>query len=340
MEKDKELQNLDEYVKLSEFTNVEIGLAAAKTINNALEQVMDKIGEIFSPVTHALLLIDKETEKLYYKLVKGKSADKLANHKIPKGEGLASWVVEKKLPDFIEDAKSDPRSSKNIEKLTDYEIKSIIAVPLEVTDKTIGVFQLINKADEGTYSVDDLNIMKTIVEYASLAIEKVYYLSAMKDLDNVDSLTGIYKRSYFDNQFEKEVARTKRYNNPLSMLIVNVNDLNAINDEHGHEAGDQILKNLAAILKGVVRRVDIVARYSGDEFTILLPQTSKGNAEIVRERIQRDINKGSKKGPVPYSVSIGLGSAGAKAAGSLIDKAEKDLQKQKPTKEEAPKKKR
>jgi diguanylate cyclase (GGDEF)-like protein len=340
MEKDKDLKNLDEYVQLSDFTNMEIGVAAAKTINEAMEQVMDKIGEIFSPVTHAFLLIDKETEKLYFKFVQGKCADKLADHKIAENEGLAGWVLENKKPDFIEDASKDSRLSKSIDKLTDFEIKSMIAVPLEVTEKTIGVFQLINKTEEGTYTADDLNIMKTIVEYASMAIEKVYYLSAMKDLDNVDSLTGVYKRSYFESQFEKEEERAKRYNNPLSMFIVNIDDFKTINDDYGHESGDQILKDLAVILKNSVRRVDIVARYGGDEFVILLPQTSKGNAELVRERIEKDISKGSKKGSVPYSVSIGLGSAGAKAAGSVIEKAEKDLQKQKKSKEETSKKKR
>jgi len=340
MEKDKDLKNIDEYVKLSDFTNVELGIAAAKTINEAMEQVMDKIGEIFSPVSHAFLLMDKDTEELYFKIVKGKSADKLANRKLAKGEGLAGWVLENGKPDFIENAAKDSRISKSIDKLTDFDIKSMIAVPLEVTDKRIGAFQLINKTEEGTYSADDLNIMTTIVEYASMAIEKVYYLSAMKDLDNIDSLTGVYKRSYFDTQFSKEEERAARYNNPLSMLIVNIDDFKVLNDEHGHEAGDQILKDLAAILKTAVRRVDVVTRYGGDEFAILLPQTSKGNAELVRERIDKDISKSSKKGPVTYTVSIGLGSAGAKAAGGVVEKAEKDLQKQKKAKEDTAKKKR
>jgi diguanylate cyclase (GGDEF)-like protein len=332
MVEDKDLRNLDEYVELSAFADVEIGVAASKTINEAMEQVMNKIGEIFSPVAHGLLLIDKETEKLYFKLVQGKSADKLADLKLPKGEGLSGWIRDKGEADFIEDVKKDPRISKSIVRLTEFNIESTIGVPLEVTDKIIGVFQLINKTSEEAYSVEDLNILKTIVEYAAIAIEKVYYLSAMKDLDNVDSLTGVYKRRHFDSQFSKEKERAKRYNNSLSMLIVNVDDFKTINDEHGHDAGDQILKGLAEVLKKAVRRVDIVARYGGDEFVVLLPQTSKSNAELVRERIEKNIGKLSKKSPIPYTVSIGLGAAGAKVVGSVTEKAEKDLQKLKKTK--------
>jgi len=340
MVEDKDLRNLDEYVELSAFADVEIGVAAAKTINDAMEQVMSKIGEIFSPETHVLLLLNKESGQLYVKLAHGKNADKLKDHKIPKGEGLASWIVENRKSELVKDAKKDSRLSKSINKLTEYDIKFMMGVPLEVTDKTIGVFQLINKANEETYSADDLNIMKTIVEYAAMATEKVYYLSAMKDLDNVDSLTGVYKRRHFDSQFSKEEERAKRYTNSISMLIVNIDGFKMINDQHGHEAGDKILKSLAEVLKKAVRRVDIVARYGGDEFVVLLPQTSKGSAELVRERIEKDIHKESKKSPVHYSVSIGLGSAGAKAAGGVTEKAEKDLQKQKKAKEETAKKKR
>lgn len=327
MVEDKDIRNLDEYVELSAFADVEIGVAASKTINDAMEQVMTKIGEIFSPVTHGLLLVDKDTEGLYFKLVQGRSADKLKDVKLAKGEGLSSWIVEKGEPDFVTNVKEDSRLSKSIKNVAEFEIKTMIGAPLEITDKIIGVFQLINKSSDEAYSAEDLNILKTIVEYAAMAIEKVYYLSAMKDLDNVDSLTGVYKRRHFDSQLSKEKERAKRYTNSLSMLIVNINGFKTINEKHGHETGDQILKDLAEILKKAVRRVDIVARYGGDEFAVLLPQTSKSNAELVRERIDKDIGKQSKKAPVPYTVSIGLGSAGAKAVESIIEKSEKDLQK-------------
>ncbi|MFC2163532.1 sensor domain-containing diguanylate cyclase [Acidobacteriota bacterium] len=340
MVEDKDLRNLDEYVEFSAFADVDIGAAAAKTINEAMEQVMSKIGEIFSPEAHLLFLINRENDQLYVKLVYGKNTDRLKNHKLPKKEGLANWIVENAKAEVVVDATKDSRLSKSINKLTVFDIKSMMGVPLEVTDKIIGVFQLINKTSGETFSAEDLNIMKTIVEYAAMAIEKVYYLSAMKDLDNVDSLTGVYKRRHFDSQFSKEEERARRYTNSISMLIVNVDGFKMLNEQHGHEAGDQILKSLAEILKKAVRRVDIVARYGGDEFAILLPQTSKGNADMVRERIEKDIIKESKKGPVPYSVSIGLGSAGSKAAGSVTEKTEKDLKKQKKAKEETSKKKR
>lgn len=332
MEKDKEILNLDEYVELSAFADIEIGVTAAKTINEAMGQVMKKIGEIFNPVTHVLLLRDKEKDEFCFKLVEGRNADKLTGLKLPKSEGLSRWIVNEGKTEIIPDIKKDNRFSKTIAKNIDFSAESTIGAPLIVTEKTVGVFQLINKKNNEAYTAADLNILKTIVEYAAMAIEKVYYLSALKDMDNVDSLTGVYKRKNFNTQFKKEAERCKRYGDPLSMILVNINDFSVLNEKFGHPAGDQILKDLAQMLKRNVRRVDIVARYSGDEFAVLMPNTFKKNAETVKERILGDIEKENRKRKPGFSVTIGLASVGAKDSASLLEKAEKDLLKQKPKK--------
>ncbi|MBN1222130.1 MAG: sensor domain-containing diguanylate cyclase [Candidatus Aminicenantes bacterium] len=328
MENDKETHKLDEYVELSSFADIEIGIAAAKTINEVMEQVMHKIGEILSPLTHLLFLLERESGRLCVKLVRGQSADKLKNYKLSKDEGLAGWVLQYEKTDFIENVSKDSRYSKKIAELAGYEVKSTLCTPLKVTDKIIGVFQLINRANEKPYSAADLSVMETIVDYAAMAIEKVYYLSAMKDMDNIDSVTRVYKRRSFNHQFAKEAERAKRYNQPLSMIIVNIDNLKDINEKNGLAAGDQILKNLALLLKKNFRRVDVVARYSGDEFAILMPHTYKKNAELVRDRVAKDIERENKGGEIPFTVSIGLGSAGPKDSLNLLEKTEKDLQKQ------------
>jgi len=173
-----------------------------------------------------------------------------------------------------------------------------------------------------------LNILKTIVEYASMAIEKVYYLSALKDMDNVDSLTGVYKRKNFDNQLKKEAERCKRYEHPLSLLIVTIDDFKALNEKFGHHKGDQMLKDLALSLKRNVRRVDLVARYGVNELAVLMPNTDKKNSEVVKERILTDIEQSTKKRKPTFAVSLGLSSVGAKDSGTLIEKTEKVLQKE------------
>lgn len=328
MDKDKEIHEIDEYVELSTFADIEIGVTASKTINEAMEQVMKKIGEIFSPVTHALLLREKDDDVLFFKLVRGKSADKLTGLKLPKTEGLSSWIVKEEQAAVIENVAKDDRFSKTITKNIDFTAESSIGAPLVVTDKVIGVFQLINKENSQRYATADLNILKTIVEYAAMAIEKVYYLSALKDMDNVDSLTGVYKRKNFDNQLKKEIERCKRYEHSLSLLIVTIDDFKVLNEKYGHQKGDEMLQDLAQALKRNVRRVDVVARYGFSELAVLMANTDKKSAEAVRARILSDIEQVNKKRKPVFAVSAGLGSIGAKDSESLLEKTEKDLQKQ------------
>lgn len=328
MDKDKEIHNIDEYVELSTFADIEIGITAAKTINEAMDQVMKKIGEIFSPVTYALLLREKEKDVLYFKLMSGNSADKLPGLKLPKTEGLSRWIIKEGKADVIENVTKDDRFSKTIAKNIDFTAESTIGAPLVVTEQIIGVFQLINKENNQAYTTADLNILKTIVEYASMAIEKVYYLSALKDMDNVDSLTRVYKRKNFDTQLKKEAERCKRYEQPLSLLIVTIDDFKAINEKFGPHQSDQMLKDIAQSLKRNVRRVDVVARYGVNELAVLMPNTDKKNAETVRERILSDLEQVNQKRKPAFAVSLGLSSVSAKDSGALLEKTEKALQKE------------
>jgi diguanylate cyclase (GGDEF)-like protein len=328
MDKDKETNSIDEYVELSTFADFEIGITAAKTINEAMDQVMKKIGEIFFPVTYAIILLEKDKDVLYFKLVQGNSADKLTGLRLPKGEGFSRWIVDEGKADVIENVSKDDRFSKTIADNIDFKAETTIGAPLVVTDKVIGAFQLINKENNQAYTAADLNILKTIVDYAATAIEKVYYLSALKDMDNVDSLTGVYKRKNFDAQLKKEFERCKRYEQYLSLLIVTIDDFKALAEKIGHEKSDQMLRDLALALKRNVRRVDVVARYGFNELAVLMPNTDRKNAETVRERILRDIENLNKNRKSAISVSSGLGSVSEKDSSSLLEKAEKDLQKQ------------
>ncbi len=330
MDEEKELENLDDFVKLSAFVDVDVGIAAVKTINEAMNRVMEKIGNIIAPVNWSLLLIDKKTEKLYFKLVVGKNAGKLKNKRIPKEESITNKVVKTGQPILIEDVQKDPKLSSRIDKITGFKAKSIIGAPLKVNDKIIGVIQLINKKNKKPFSPAEVKILTTIADYAAAAIENVYYLSSLKNMANIDSLTGVYNKSNFDKQLNKEIERYKRYSHGLSLIIIDIDDFKKINDQHGNSVGDNILKDLARILKKNTRTVDIVARYGGDEFVILLPHTKKRDAENVCKRIMKNIEQENKKGKkVSYTVSITLKSAEDDKISNLFPKTDKNLLKKK-----------
>lgn len=330
---EKDIENIDEFIQLSFFADIGLSIAAAKSINEAMHQIMKKIGEVFAPLTWSLLLVKEETQELYFKLVTGECADKLRGLGFSSDEGIAGWIVQNGEPALIPDVSKDERFSSRMDQVTGFTTKSIIGVPLKVNDKVIGVIEVINKLDRDPFTAKELKILTTIADVAAITIEKVYYMNALKDMANIDPLTGIFNRRSFENQLNKEIERCKRYQQSLAALMLDIDNFKQLNDEQGHLTGDEVLKNLGRILKDNVRKVDIVARYGGDEFVILMPHTNKEEALVVRDKIFEILENENREGKeAPYSVSFGVSSVSSDKAVNILKQADADLLKQKKAK--------
>lgn len=126
----------------------------------------------------------------------------------------------------------------------------------------------------------------------------------------LDSLTRIPNRGIFDKRFKEEVARAKRYKSDLSLLVCDIDNFKRINDEHGHQAGDRILRGVASQLNGQKRASDFLARYGGEEFVLILPETSLENARLVAQELRRKVAAPKYKiENVSVSLTISIGVA-------------------------------
>lgn len=328
---------MEELVHLSFFSQIGKAIVASNSLSGILNNVMEQIGKIFSPMNWSLLLKDPKSNELVFKIVVGEAADQLQDARIPIDRGISGWIARTGQAVIIEDVSKDHRFSDHLDKQTGFTTTSIIGVPLKTENKVIGVIELINKLNGETFSPLELNVLSTIADFSAIAIEKAYYIQAIKRISRIDHLTGCLNRRSMDQILKREIERSKRQNLPLSVLLVDIDKFKQINDQMGHGHGDQVLKACSRLLHDHIRSIDFLVRYGGDEFAVIMPNTDRSAAEQVRLRILQEIKKQEHQ-DYAFSASIGLGTldrAGHGDIDTLLKASDKDMYQQKQPQQEA-----
>jgi len=203
----------------------------------------------------------------------------------PLGSSLASWVATSRrclrVDDFSEPSKLPFRPL-----VVDPEIRSALAVPLVVEDRVIGVLSVQSRR-VAAYDEHQLSLLFTVGHHAAVAIENSRHF----EMATIDSLTGVFLRDYFFRRLEEEAMRIRRYGGEFVLLMVDLDGFKAINDCHGHLAGDRYLSALGAEIRERLRSADLACRYGGDEFCLLLPETSAAGAANIAERLRIAVSR-------------------------------------------------
>ncbi len=167
----------------------------------------------------------------------------------------------------------------------------LVIIPLKAKDKVNGIIIADNLITKKPITKDDIRMLIMLANQAGLAIEnsQLYEKTVMRA--HSDSLTELWNHGYFQYLLQAELDKAKVQKNNLSIVMLDIDDFKIYNDKLGHQAGDQILKELAKVLKKHSRRMDYVCRYGGEEFAILLPETNRNEASIIAERLRQDIEK-------------------------------------------------
>ncbi|HJW75099.1 MAG TPA: diguanylate cyclase [Thermoleophilia bacterium] len=165
-----------------------------------------------------------------------------------------------------------------------------LAVPLRVRDEVEGYIEVVDSAAR-RFVDDEVEVVQILANQAAVALENGRLFETFKLQAITDGLTGLYNHRYFYERLEGEVAKSIRYGPPLSLLMLDLDDFKAFNDRYGHPAGDQVLRDIADILRRQLRRdIDVAARYGGEEFAIILPSTPLAGAQTVGDRLQRQLS--------------------------------------------------
>lgn len=242
---------------------------------------------------------------------------------VPLSQGVIGYAARSRELTYVPDISTDPRyipgTSKGV---------SEIAVPLIVDDIVIGVLD--TEIPEGRVIKDyDLDLLRSLGSQIALTIAHAKHVAKVEVQAITDSLTGLFNYRYFRTVVEQEFKRAVRYERPLAMLMIDIDNYKHYNDTNGHRMGDEVLGKVAELLRLSVRDVDIVSRYGGEEFAVLCPETFVDEAKIIAERIRHNI----ERYPFPYkemqpggalTVSIGVSEypRDAENVDELVDHAD------------------
>jgi len=197
---------------------------------------------------------------------------------------FCKWVIDNKYPLFIKDVSIEGKLLTTDKNHLDY--KSTVISPIEMFGKIVGYIQM--KSNK-LYTEDDFRLFTIFSGIASISLTNAELFKKIQDLAVIDDLTGLYVHKFFKERIEEEFNRSKSYNLPLSLIMIDIDHFKKINDTYGHSCGDELLKQLARILRKRARDTDIVARYGGEEFTILMIQTNIEDAFQVAKDIRKII---------------------------------------------------
>lgn len=295
------------------------------------ESILRQAAELVSAERSSLLLFDETANSMRITAARGIPTAIGEVATIAMGEGIAGAVLQAGQP-MVANIDDLGRTSLPERR---YKTKSFISYPISIGSRKFGVLNLTDKSGGGSYDANDLSVIELVAPQIALAIERAAWqqrANQFQVMSITDPLTGLHNRRYLEARLAEELSRSKRYDYPLSFMMIDIDDFKNYNDRNGHQAGDRALEITAQCLRSVLRKVDVASRYGGEEFSILLPQTTLHEAGVIADRIRRKISstsfehgKAQPLGAVTVSIGLSAFSPALDSAEAIVRAADRAL---------------
>ena len=287
-------------LRLSMMSGLQMNLEAT------LNLICDLAGEIAAHEKSLVFFWDQAHDQMQLRFTRGFGNDEEARHQLSTGNIVNLWLSRYGRPLLIPHG-HQPQADAFLELAG---ARSELAVPLFVSNRVMGSLQLFSSS-LGTFVLEDARLLWILALVAENLLTREYSSEGLVHFAFTDYLTGLRTRGYFEQQLDLEFKRAERRRQTFALLMVDIDGFKELNDSAGHHVGDEVLRQVASILSQDMREIDTVARYGGDEFVIILPETTEQGATYVAQRLRRAVEQARFAAGTPgalqhLTVSIGL----------------------------------
>ncbi len=299
------------YHELFAVSAVSSAISADMEVNAILEKALETMLDykvLKIEAKGGIFLVNEETGRLDLVCHKGIS-DFVVNHEasIPMGHCLCGIAAQSGEIITSENCCADPRHHTSYQGMQPH---GHIILPLIAKEKVIGVLFLYLPADCPA-TKGQLEMLSAIANQLAVALENAKLYERVRYLSLHDPLTSLANRNLFHTRLKDELSRSRRYQQPLTIAMVDIDHFKKVNDTYGHPAGDIILRELALLLGNELRGCDVISRFGGEEFILLLPETDRAGADIATERIRKSVARYpfAIQSPQPIHITVSIGVA-------------------------------
>jgi diguanylate cyclase (GGDEF)-like protein len=301
-------------------------LSRAHGADGVAHAIVGSVSEFFDAERTSLARYDKDDDRLRIAATKGVPADLMTSVAVRPGEWVIGHVHESERPLIVNDPSDLPVPRHHGLR---YRPGPFAVVPLTHQRSGVGVLSLTDRRNGGAFQSEERQLLRMLAPVLGAFItagRQEDEAVSLRYAATVDSLTGLHNRGYLDRRLHEEIGRSRREGSRLSVLMADIDDFKGLNDARGHAMGDAVLKHIGELIRSAVRVFDVCARYGGDEFVIVMPNSDPANAHACAERIRAKTARSLQDAGLPaVSLSVGVAAACLDTPAELLDRADRAL---------------
>ena len=274
----------------------------------ALRQALARVREAIPYENATLFVTDRATGKLEPVATVGETIDLIGHVRFDRGRGFSSWVAQQRKPVLLNDLHREGGTEAP-------SVRSFLSVPIVLQGEAMGVINLSHSRPEA-FDEESQKLLCLMGHQIAGVVNRVILRREMERLQTTDDVTTLYNKRHFDKSLNAEIEKARRYGHKLSVLVLDIDNFKALNERHGQPVGNEVLSDFGKLLKKFARGTDCVARYSSEEFVILLPHTDAPEARCAADRLRTVVESHSFPRRKRLTVSVGIATFPADASDS------------------------